>query len=84
MVELLLSILILGYFIPTAIAYKRAHPKAISIIVLNLLLGWTLIGWVAALTWALAASPVEFYVGQKRNMLVVDDYLRMRRDDWPN
>lgn len=79
MIELLLSILLLLYFIPAAIARKRAHHKATSIMLLNLLLGWTVIGWIVALAWALAASPVEFYVAQKHKPLVVDDYLRKRR-----
>jgi len=77
-IELLLSILLLLYFVPAAIAHKRAHQKATSIVVLNLLLGWTLIGWVVALAWALAASPVEFYVARNRDPLVVDDYLKKR------
>jgi hypothetical protein len=78
-IELVFSILLLLYFIPTSVACGLAHHKAASIIILNLLLGWTLIGWVVALVWALTVSPVAFYLGQNRNALVVDDYLRRRR-----
>lgn len=41
--------LVLLYFLPSIIApsYKLA-----PIFVLNLFLGWTLVGWVAALVWA--------------------------------
>src|SRR6266567_3781940 len=40
------------YFLPAFLARKKRHVVAIG--VLNLLLGWTLIGWVGALVWALA------------------------------
>jgi hypothetical protein len=43
------------YFLPTAVAFekKRNHHNKGAIFALNLLLGWTLIGWVGALVWAL-------------------------------
>lgn len=40
------------YFSPALIAMKREHPQWRAISVVNLLLGWTLIGWVVALAWA--------------------------------
>lgn len=43
------------YFWPSLIAGDRRHPNAWPILVLNLFLGWTLIGWVAALIWSLTA-----------------------------
>ena len=39
-------------FIPTIVAVARHHRNALAIFLLNLLLGWTLIGWVIALIWA--------------------------------
>ena len=44
------------YFIPAIVASNRRHRNRTAIGVLNLLLGWTLIGWVAALVWALTAD----------------------------
>jgi Superinfection immunity protein len=41
------------YFLPAIIAFAREKGDAVSILVLNLLLGWTAIGWVIALVWAL-------------------------------
>jgi hypothetical protein len=47
------------YFLPTILAFARSKRDAVSILVLNLFLGWTAIGWVIALVWALKAdSPV--------------------------
>src|SRR5215472_16652098 len=48
----IIALLIAGYFLPTIIARKRHHRNIQGIFVLNLLLGWTLIGWVGALVWA--------------------------------
>ena len=40
------------YILPTVIALLRVHPNPGPLIVINLLLGWTLIGWVMALALA--------------------------------
>jgi hypothetical protein len=54
---LALGVIILAiYFIPAIVASNRRHRNRTAIGVLNLLLGWTLIGWVAALVWALTAD----------------------------
>ncbi len=42
------------YFLPTIIAGVRKKRNLISIGLLNLLLGWTVIGWIIALIWAFA------------------------------
>src|SRR5262245_55278826 len=44
------------YFLPTIIASIRRHRNRMAIGALNLLLGWTVIGWVAALVWAFIAD----------------------------
>ena len=41
------------YFIPTFIAIARRQRNTLSIFILNLLLGWSVIGWVISLVWAL-------------------------------
>ncbi len=51
---LLLGLLV--YFTPTMVARDRRHVNVVPIFVLNLLLGWTLLGWVVALVWALTAQ----------------------------
>ena len=44
------------YVLPTILAWKKTHR--IPILLLNLLLGWTLLGWIEALVWALNDTPV--------------------------
>ena len=47
------------YFLPAILAFGRSKRDAVSILVLNLFLGWTAMGWIIALVWALKAeSPV--------------------------
>jgi hypothetical protein len=42
------------YMLPAGIGIIRGRSNAMAIFVLNLFLGWTLIGWVIALVWAVA------------------------------
>lgn len=51
----LLALLIGCYFIPAVIAFTRGHHNRVAIFILNLLLGWTVLGWVAAIVWACTA-----------------------------
>lgn len=44
------------YFVPTIIAISRGHHNALAIGILNLLLGWTFLGWIAALVWSVTAT----------------------------
>lgn len=46
-------LLIILYFAPMIVAFCRNNPHCTAIAVLNVLLGWTFIGWVMALVWAL-------------------------------
>lgn len=42
------------YGLPTGVALIRGRTNTVAILVLNLFLGWTLLGWVVALIWAVA------------------------------
>lgn len=50
---LVLLLLIVFYFLPSLVANKRRHANAGAIFALNLLLGWTFLGWALAIVWAL-------------------------------
>jgi len=45
---------IVAYFVPAIIAGWRRHPRTGLVFLLNLLLGWTVVGWLFALAWAFA------------------------------
>ena len=40
------------YFLPTIVAWTANRQQLLAIFMLNLFLGWALIGWVAAMVWA--------------------------------
>jgi hypothetical protein len=48
---LLIAILVL-YMLPTLIAFGREHPHREELAVINIVVGWTLIGWIAVFLWA--------------------------------
>lgn len=47
-----LGVLTVAYFAPSLVALRRGVPDRGSVIVLNALLGWTLVGWAVALALA--------------------------------
>jgi len=40
------------YFLPSILAFARSKRDTTAIVLLNFFLGWTMIGWVVALVWA--------------------------------
>ena len=54
----LIALLSLFYFLPFAIAFNKKRANSGAIFALNLFLGWSLIGWVVALVWAMKDEQV--------------------------
>ena len=52
------TVFTLGYFLPWAIAATRGKSNSLLIGLINFLVGWTVIGWVAALVMACLAHQV--------------------------
>lgn len=52
-------IVILIYLLPSVIAWWRGHRSEDSIVVINLFLGWTFVGWVIALAWAVGDARAK-------------------------
>jgi hypothetical protein len=46
------------YFLPSIIALARSKRDLLAIFLLNLFLGWSVIGWIVALVWAAKTDPV--------------------------
>lgn len=51
-----LLILLAIYLIPLIIAHKRDHEHAAWIALINIFFGWTAIGWIGALIWAIVGT----------------------------
>ncbi len=51
--EMLFNIIVLlFYFFPSLLAWRLGCKSALKIFLLNLFLGWTLLGWIGAVIWA--------------------------------
>jgi len=57
MAVLMVAIFVGLYLLPSIVAAKRQVPNAGPIVVVNVFLGWTLIGWVIALALAVRDVP---------------------------
>jgi hypothetical protein len=47
-----LIVLLAIYFIPAFVACRRKHRQRLAIVWLNILAGWTVLGWVGGIVWA--------------------------------
>jgi len=51
LIVIVVGVGVLLYLLPAFIAGVRHHQNQGAIFVLNLLLGWTILGWIASLVW---------------------------------
>ncbi len=49
------------YFVPAIVAAARQTHNSTAILLLNLLLGWTVIGWFVARLMAICSAPYYAY-----------------------
>ena len=60
---IVIAVIFLLYWLPTVIAFRRGHVSRGGILILNLVAGWTVIGWIVCLIWAAGnaagAAPVQ-------------------------
>jgi hypothetical protein len=50
---------IVSYLLPWVISEVRNAQHGTAILLINIFLGWTVLGWFAALIWAVVEKPVE-------------------------
>ena len=53
----MLIVLALLYVLPSMLAWKRGSRRRWKITAINLLLGWTVIGWIVAMVMTLRYEP---------------------------
>lgn len=57
MIEFLIGLAIIAvYFMPSLLANHRKHKNQTPIILVNMVLGWTLIMWFVCLVWATTSN----------------------------
>jgi predicted RNA-binding Zn-ribbon protein involved in translation (DUF1610 family) len=47
------------YFLPSIVAYVDKKKSLGGIVLLNLFLGWTILGWIGAIIWAVSSKRQE-------------------------
>ena len=73
----LVPVFLIVYFIPVLVAIRRRHRFSIAIGLINLFLGWTFLGWLAAMVWAVnrdikepgedpASSGLPYFLNEPR------------------
>ena len=48
------------YVLPSVVALAKRHRNGHAVVALNLLAGWTIIGWIVALVWAAYRDPSSY------------------------
>ena len=80
------SIFLLLYFFPSICGKDKNNKWAIF--VFNLFLGWTFIGWVIALVWALTKDNKPIIIDQKKDIKQssveeqIEELVRLRNKDY--
>ena len=54
------------YFLPAIVAAARHTHNATAILLLNIFLGWTVVGWGIALLMAISSAPSYVYYNYHR------------------
>ena len=61
MVAIGMTVALMIFLLPTIIVMKNpSHTNKAGVVIVNLLLGWTVIGWLIALIWSFQKSPNVF------------------------
>ena len=47
------------YLLPTFEAYGKSHKNSTAITLVNVFLGWSIIGWIVALVWAIKRPETQ-------------------------
>jgi len=61
---MLLIVLVGGYFVPSIVALVKKKRNTGAIVLVNVLLGWSVVGWIVALVWAVTNDVPVVQVNQ--------------------
>lgn len=59
MLRLIIFLCVVFYFLPSIIGFSRGKSNKGAIFALNLLLGWSVVGWIVAFVWAVSNQAVD-------------------------
>jgi len=78
-VGLVLGFFLVLYELPAIVAYNHGHRLFFAILILNILLGWTIVGWIGALIWACASEECQDISSPRRQVLSLSSPARITR-----
>lgn len=55
---ILILLVVAAYFLPTLVAWQRKHNVS-GVLIVNFLVGWTMIGWIIALVMACGTDKTQ-------------------------
>ena len=62
--EVFFIIIIGAYFVPAIFAFKRNSKSKVPILVLNILFGWTGLGWIVCFIWTFTSEKAPVSPGR--------------------
>jgi len=70
-----LALILSLYLLPTLVALAREHINVMAIFILNLFLGWTFLGWIAAFVWCFTVQTKRPQVVPGSSAIVTEEEL---------
>jgi|RhiMethySRZTD1v2_1073278.scaffolds.fasta_scaffold1016985_1 Superinfection immunity protein len=67
--SLIVTFIVFSYLLPSVIATTRKVDRDGAIILVNVVFGWTVLGWIAALIWAVVGKPPKRPIRVNSNLL---------------
>ena len=78
----LVLLVVFFYMLPSFVASKRRHRQVKAILVVNILLGWSFLGWVASLAWALTADVEDDEIRITKGKRRIEPRIEPRASDY--
>jgi hypothetical protein len=78
----LVLLVVFFYMLPSFVAWKRHHRQVKAILVVNILLGWSFLGWVASLAWALTADGEDDEIRITKRKPRIEPRIEPRASDY--
>ncbi|RAW93832.1 MULTISPECIES: superinfection immunity protein [unclassified Photorhabdus] len=57
------------YFAPTYVASRRMHKHIYFVAFVNIIVGWTIIGWLGCMAWALTKQEIDSVITENEDSL---------------
>jgi hypothetical protein len=70
------------YFLPSFIAFSKKKSNSGIIFLVNFLVGWSVIGWIVSLVWALSSDSVKTVILPNNQSNAQENFQNRRESDY--